>query len=394
MAVTLTVPVSASSAPAPATQRVSVAADGAQANGDSTEPSMSADGHLVAFQSTASNLVPGDTNGRSDVFVKNLKTGAIVRVDARGAGAPADADALQPSLSADGRYVAFTSEWTYPVPGGPSGRQSDVYVRDLRTGRTTKVNVGLDQGFGVVSRDPAISADGRRVAFVGGDTPWFPAGLHGNVRVYLRDVRAGSTERVSAPPAPRDREAYEPRIDASGNAVAYRTTVPKVSGPPETFVYAWRRAGGQAVRVDTTYDGSSSDPNRASLGGISPDGAYVLFDSSSDRMVPGALHGGGYLQDLRTGERELIDAADDPAADTSGVAFTDGGRRYLYGTEQGLFERDRRTGASRLLSSDQGDIRERVFDARARTTAYGSWDDDRVPSDTNGRGDVFVTRLR
>ena len=230
-----TAPDTQAAAPVAPVERVSVAADGTQGDGDSLAPSVSADGRYVAFESIATDLVPGDTNGRRDVFVKDLRTGRIVRVTAQSAGAPADAEAYQPSLSADGRHVAFTAEWTYPVPAhsGPPGRQSDVYVRDLRTGRTTKVDRDLEQGFGIVSRDPSISADGRYVAFVAGAVPWFPLGLHGDVRVYVRDLKTGTTRRVSAPPGPDgDREAFGPHITPDGSAVAYSTDVPHVSGPP------------------------------------------------------------------------------------------------------------------------------------------------------------------
>ncbi|MER6350804.1 hypothetical protein ABT186_02850 [Streptomyces sp. NPDC001634] len=183
------------------------AVDGAQGDGDSMAPSISADGRHVAFESDATHLVPGDTNRLRDVFVKDVRTGLIVRLTAQGSGAPANAKAYQPALSANGRYVAFTSEWPYPVHSGPPGRQSDVYVRDLRTGRTTKVNVGLDKGFGIVSRDSSMCADGRYVAFVAGAEPWFPLGLHGDVRVYVRDLWTGMTRRVSAAPGPGgDRE--------------------------------------------------------------------------------------------------------------------------------------------------------------------------------------------
>ncbi|MGW2522132.1 TolB family protein [Streptomyces sp. NPDC001617] len=374
-------------------ERVSVAADGTQGDGDSLAPSASADGRHIAFESDATNLAPGDTNGLRDVFVKDAHTGRIVRVTAQSAGAPVDAEAYQPSLSADGRYVAFTAEWPYRVHSGPPGRQSDVYVRDLRTGRTTKVNLGLEEGFGIVSRDPSISADGRYVAFVAGALPWFPASLHGDVHVYLRDVRTGTTRRVSAEPGPDgDREAFGPHIAPDGSAVAYSTNTPHVSGPPIQYVYAWRRATGRAERVDVTYDGSRpSKPSQ--LVGIASHGRYVLFNSPSDRMVPGSRHVGGYLRDLVRGSTRTVDAPDDPSALTRTVAVVDQAGDYVLATGHHEYLRQARTGRTRSLLADDTGMNAVVFDRRASTAVFESFQADWVPGDTNVRGDIFLARL-
>jgi Tol biopolymer transport system component len=391
-----TVPGTAAAAePVPHPHRISVAADGTQADGDSMSPSVSADGRYVAFESDATNLVPGDTNGRRDVFVKDVRTGRIVRVNAQGVGAPADAEAYQASLSANGRYVAFTSEWRYPVKFGPPGRQSDVYVRDLHTGRTTKVNVDLDPGFGIVSRDPSLSADGRYVAFVAGAHPWFSDGLHGDVYVYVRDLRTGTTRRVSAAPGPDgDREAYAPHITPDGSAVAYSSNWPHVSGPPIGYIYAWRRATGRTERVDVTYDGSDIDGIPSKLAGISPDGRYVLFNSQSDRMVPGSRHTGGYVRDLVKGRTRTVDAPGDPTAVTSLGMFLGGSYDHFLTVGTRIYVRDLRTGRTRLLLTDASGMRDRTYDAHARVVAFDSWKDDWVPGDTNQRGDVFLVRLR
>ncbi|MEU6403444.1 hypothetical protein [Streptomyces sp. NPDC046985] len=395
----LTVPGAAPPASAagrgPRVERVSVSAHGAQGDGDSLAPSISADGRYVAFESDATDLVPGDADGQRDVFVKDVRTGRLVRVTAQGAGAPAGAEAYQPSLSADGRYVAFTSEWTYPVPMGPPGRQSDVYVRDLRTGSTTKVDRGLDEGYGVVSRDPSISADGRYVAFVAGAAPWYPLGLHGEVRVYVRDLWTGATRRVSAAPGPQgDREAKAPHITPDGGAVAYSTDQPHVSGPPVGYLYAWRRATGRAERVDVTYDGSDTTPKPSRFTGISADGRYVLFDSESDKMVPGARHTGGCLRDLVTHRTRTVDAPGDPAAYTSAGPFLGASHDYVVSVDGHEYVRDVRTAHARSLLHDDTAMDALVYDADTRVAAFQSWKKDWVPGDTNVLGDVFLVRLR
>ena len=151
------------------TERVSVASGGRQANDDSSFSSpaaVSADGRFVAFESHASNLVPGDTNRASDIFVRDRRRGVTVRVNVGAGGVQGlGGESYDPSVSADGRFVAFDSLATNLVPGD-TNRKTDVFVRDRRAGVTRRPSVGTDgiQGDGL-SNHPALSADGRYVAF-------------------------------------------------------------------------------------------------------------------------------------------------------------------------------------------------------------------------------------
>lgn len=156
------------------TTRVSVASDGTQANGDSSGGAISDDGRYVAFQSYATNLVTGDTNGVADVFVRDTQMGVtnLVSVASDGtqgngfSGVDNDGSwSLNVSISASGRYVAFTSAATNLVAGDTNG-WPDVFVHDRETGQTTLVSVGCG-GVESVGRSelPSISATGRYVAF-------------------------------------------------------------------------------------------------------------------------------------------------------------------------------------------------------------------------------------
>lgn len=157
------------SAPKPgvsvAITRVSVASDGTEANAHSRSPAVSADGRYVVFQSEASNLVANDTNEASDIFVHDRESGEIERVSLASDGMEANGASHTPSISADGRYVAFESQATNLVSENTNGR-NNIFVHDRQTGETNLVSVGLagmpDQGG---SYTPAISADGRYVAF-------------------------------------------------------------------------------------------------------------------------------------------------------------------------------------------------------------------------------------
>jgi Tol biopolymer transport system component len=202
------------------TRRVSVGAVG-QANGDSAEPSISADGRFVAFSSQASNLVPGDTNGTSDIFVRDMLTGVTRRVSV-GAAGQANGGSLSPAISADGRFVAFNSYASNLVPGDTNGT-TDIFVRDLLARVTRRVSVGpAGQGNSDSSGAPAISADGRYVAFFSHASNLVPGDTNGAYDIFVRDLLAGVTRRVSVGASGQgNRDSLAPAITADGRSVAF-----------------------------------------------------------------------------------------------------------------------------------------------------------------------------
>ena len=157
--------VSSAAVQAGGTVRVAVDSAGAQGNSGSFVPSLSAKGRVVAFASGATNLVAGDTNAATDIFVHDLKTGQTVRVAVDSAGGQGNDSSFVPSLSANGRVVAFASDATTLVTGDTNGNR-DVFVHDLTTGQTVRVSVnsagiqGNSESFFA-----SISAKGRVVAF-------------------------------------------------------------------------------------------------------------------------------------------------------------------------------------------------------------------------------------
>lgn len=148
------------------TERVSVASDGTQGNLGSYTANVSADGRYVAFESTASNLVAGLTGGYAQrVFVRDRTTGVTELVSVATGGAQADLGGSDPSISADGRYVAFTS-YSSNLVAGDTGGWGDIFVRDRTTGVTERVSLASDGTQGNEdSYGASISADGRYVAF-------------------------------------------------------------------------------------------------------------------------------------------------------------------------------------------------------------------------------------
>ena len=143
------------------TTRMSVAGGGAQADGRSFVPAISSDGRFATFYSDASNLVAGDANRARDVFVRDRQTGETTRVSVDSAGAEANDDSFEPAVSADGRFVAFSSSATNLV-AGDSNDANDVFVRDRQANTTTRVSVG------VAGRTRTAAATRRRSAATGG----------------------------------------------------------------------------------------------------------------------------------------------------------------------------------------------------------------------------------
>lgn len=203
---------------------VDVASDETPADGFPLDrPSLDADGSVVAFSSRATNLTPGDVNGTTDVFVRDLDAGTTTAVSVTSSGAPGNGESTEPSVSADGRYVAFRSTASNLVPGDDNGR-SDVFVRDLLTGVTTLVSVAADGGPGNhESSSPSISADGRRVAFVTRADDLFTA-TRGRIdwHAVVRDLPSGRSILATRGPdgTPMTAQGTQVAISGDGHSVA------------------------------------------------------------------------------------------------------------------------------------------------------------------------------
>ena len=179
--------------------RVSLTGAGQEANGRSGLASVSSDGRYVAFESGATNLVTDDTNGRSDVFVRDRETGETECISVGSGGEQGNDISWWPSISADGRYVAFISGASNLVPGDTNGRW-DVFVHDRQTGQTTRVSVASDGRQGnddsCYQTSPALSADGRYVAFDSNATNLVPGDTNGVQDIFVHD-RAPTVYSIS-----------------------------------------------------------------------------------------------------------------------------------------------------------------------------------------------------
>jgi Tol biopolymer transport system component len=231
-----------------ATVKVSQGAGGAPTVDLSDEPSVSADGRYVSFASYASNLVAGDTNGVRDVFVWDRLGGATVRVSQAPGGFTTDGASSGPSLSADGRYMAFASDASNLVPDDTNGVR-DVFVWDRQGGGLARVSQapgGLaanGSSFG-----PSVSADGRYVAYGSYASSIVTGDSNNGADVFVWDRQSGGTVKVSQAPgggATND-DSYDPSVSADGRIVAYDSYASNIV-PGDTNeredVFVWNRFG-------------------------------------------------------------------------------------------------------------------------------------------------------
>lgn len=244
-------------------RQVDLAPGGAPPDGLSSAPSLSHDGRLVAFHGWATNLVPGDDNRRPDVFVHDRTTGATRLISRGTGGRPARGTSMRPWLAAGGGVVVWESDAPDLVPGDDNGRV-DVFAMDLATGTIELVSVATRGGRTTRdSHSASVSADGRFVAFASDAGELSPSAVAGAPAVYLRDRLRGITTLVPAPfdGSAWDGDADRPALSPDGCCVAFRSTsrslVPgKTDDEAEVFVFE-RRAGTLArhrpVRLDDPY---------------------------------------------------------------------------------------------------------------------------------------------
>jgi Tol biopolymer transport system component len=308
------------------TQRVSVSSRGAQGNGASggsgatndvatIAPAISADGRFVAFESLASNLVRRDTNGTRDVFVHDRQTGTTERVSVASNGAQANSFSNPEAISADGRFVVFSS-FASNLVNQDTNQQIDVFVRDRQAETTQRVSVtgqGLQADGSSTRAD--ISDDGRFVVFASAATNLVAGDANGTDDVFVRDRIAGTTQRVSVSssgaesdgPSPsngiRGGIRFGPAISGDGRLAVFDSQAtnlvpgdtntcggffPGAGMCPDVFVHDLATGSTDRVSIDSSgaqADGASTDPD------ISADGTTVVFFSAASNLVAGDTNG-------------------------------------------------------------------------------------------------------
>jgi Tol biopolymer transport system component len=404
---------------------VSVSANGGFADSDSYSSVMTPDGRFVAFVSAADNLVPGDTNGIPDVFVRDMVSNVttIVSAGAQPGGSPYLSKGSEaPVMTPDGRYIAFYSTATNLAQG--VGTIANVYLRDQVKATTTWASAGalpalqsLDIVTDAISFNHALSDDGRFVVF---EAVAYPAVSSGVILRY--DTQTAQTELIEPNAAVAVTSSFESVQDLSltpdGRFVAYVANALDATGAT-TAIWIWDAQSGLSALVSGGTNGTVTEGSISDSPILDDSGRFVAFYSTAPDLVtneiPGDFH--IYLRDLQAGSTMLVDA------DTNGVgslidfnpplAISADGRFIGFDCQDGslvpldrnrandVFLRDVRAATVELISARDPNLPSMTPDgasaissfsvsSNARFIAFWSDADDLVANDTNGQRDVFV----
>lgn len=271
------------------TERVSVATDGTETDDASYNGSISADGRFVAFSSNASNLVAGEQTFFSQVYVRDRLNGITERISVSTDGVLGNASSSSTTISADGRYIAFTSNADNLVAGDTNGYYSDIFVHDRLNGTTERISVASD-GSEANHRSalPGMSADGQIVVFLSDASNLVPGDTNNSTDIFVHNRVTGITERVSiaSDGSQADNDCIGPAISADGNVVSFSSTAGNlVSGGSNYFnqVFVHDRTTGVTQRISQTDDGTPAN-DESFAGSLSADGRHVAFFSYGNNL--------------------------------------------------------------------------------------------------------------
>ena len=394
---------------------------GNQLSGFSFFPSISADGHSVAFVEFTSN-VSGLT---SDVYVKNLDTGALALVSAAADGTQGNAASTHPAISDDGRFVAFSSTATNLVGRDGRGATGDIYRKDLQTGDIVLVSANSGGVGGDGTSDlPTISSDGSKIAFESTSDDLVAGDLNGARDVFVADPSAETIVRASVDAGGGEANdvSYDARLTPDGTQVLFTSSASNLvsddtNSQPDVFLK--NLTTGDIGRVDTSALGVQA-LGGATAGAIAPAGDIVAFASPSGDIVPGDNNGqadvfvktlaNGDVRLVSTGASANIGGTGDSTLVSGHPQISDDGRYIVFtssaanlvdggdanGSATDVYWRDTVTGVTVRVStaddSTQGDASSSggSISGDGAIVAFQSDADNLVPGDTNGKTDVFI----
>jgi len=336
-------------------ERTSLSSSGQEPNAASYSGGLSADGRFALVLSNASNLVAGDTNGIGDVFLRDRQLGTTVRVDVATSGAQSNGMASDCGISADARFVCFSSNATNLVSNDTNGT-ADVFVRDLAAGTTEVASVdSAGVQLAGTSYWGSLSSDGRFVLFRSNAPS--PGGLP-YYRIWRHDRQTGQTELVDALPAMYTRQSSSnyPSMSADGRFVAFQVLVQTV-GTSQYVDRAFLHDAQSGASIEVSTGPGGVPANSESMQPlIAPDASVVAFLGWGSNLVPGFTpgpYGALFVHDLSNGDNEVVS--------TTSTGMVSRGQWFVHG-----------------LSN------------RGRFVSMIGGGDDLVPGDTNANWDVFV----
>ena len=387
-------------------------------NGDSFATGISSNGQYAVFESSATDLVSGDTNNATDVFVRDVINGTNILVSVNTNGGFGNGSSGSAVLTPDGRYVAFVSSASNLVPGDSNGIQ-DIFVRDLQSGTTTIASPGarsVGVTAGSASAAPVITPDGRFVAFYSSATNLVP-GKTNIGDIYVRNLIAGTTTwassgaraQLNAVFGTSNGVCFCPKISADGLLVAFEVSAAayaKTAG----VVLRYNLASHQTDVVNTNANAPIGAYEDSRTIDLSPDGRFVASVANTDTSGVNIVV---YLWDAQTGTNRLVSADVNSAAPVSGSSYAPlvepSGRYVAFLSDSTnlttnilvgychLYCRDTQAGTTVLLDADTNGVGVGV-----NPEDYPSWSQDARflafecanAGDRNHYQDIFVSDLQ
>ena len=296
--------------------RVSTAADGTQANSGSYWNSFSSDGNAVVFTSSADNLVAGDTNGVADVFVKNLTTGAIVRVSTTADGSQSNNHSHATTFAAPDGKIAFNSDADNLVPGDTNGAE-DLFIKDTTTGAITRVDTASDGsqavgGIGIVNF--SLSADGTKIAYSSDAANLVANDTDGVADVFLKDLATGLTTCLSIDENGTPIGGYNPILSSDGQKVMFND----INGAV-VLANVQRAPGGDSLSGGDGNDSLAGGSGNDSIDGGADTDTAIYTGARSDYAI--SLNGSTYTI---TDNRSASPDGTDEVTDVEKFQFSDG----------------------------------------------------------------------
>jgi WD40-like Beta Propeller Repeat len=299
-------------------------------------PATSADGRFVAFQSHSTNLVPNDTNNAEDIFVFDRQTRTIERVSVSSSGQQADFESGSPDISGDGRFVTFQSVARNLVPNDTNDAScdgEDIFLHDRQDGTTRRISLtSTGQQYDGCKEDPSISADGRFVAYASQGDP-LGLTLPNTNRIYVVEVANGALDLVSRDEGGTPGDGIEPSISGDGNFVTFRSNTQLVAGAgTNSNIYLYNRATDTPTLVSEAIGGGGVS-DYTDEPAISADGNFISYLSRANNIIPENTFGEEqiYVFDVAQGTNEIISVDDqgNPINNGSGGRAISGDGRYV-----------------------------------------------------------------
>lgn len=398
---------------------VSIATDGTEGNNHAYNPAFSDDGRYVAFDSRSTSLVSPDSSV-ADIFLRDTVSGTLTLISSSTADVAGNNTSTNPAMSSNGRWVAFQSSATNLVSGDTNAGY-DIFLKDTQNGDLTRISTttGGDEG-NAASTNPVVSSDGRWVAFQSNASDLVSGDTNSGADVFLKDTQLGTLTRISTTTAETegDGTSFAPAMSPNGRYVSFDSTSTNLASGDSNAVddiFLKDIQTGTLSRVTSTFTGGfgNKDANDSRL---SSDGRYVSFESAASNFVSGDANGNWdvFVKDMQTGilTRESTSASgiEGNAGSYDGALSLDG--RYLAFASDStnfvskgalwawitdIYIKDLTTGSIIRVSegpygeAGSGDSVNPVWSPDGTLLAFESRAGNLTYSDDNGRSDIFFT---